>query len=311
MNNNKIKWFDRNGTWEDINQNTIRQTNIKGACHRYTKVDFPSYQLKCTIKFLDKKDWGEAKILFTNANNNEDFRLDFMDIPNLKTCRLNILGNQRLYPIDVTKKEGIDINFILRTIKLDDEKKTLITLKTNEIVLFRNFLVPEKFNEYVGLGTYNAKIEFKDIILSKPKEKCFIVMPFNEKRDYMYNNAIKKALNENGVYVFDDRVYRLDESFRFGSIPKELQEKLYSADLIIADISEENLNVFYEIGYAYALNKLVLLLRDSKTNVKVPFDIRSDRYIEYDIPIFNQKELDNAMEKLKDNIINFMKDNII
>ena len=63
MSDKKIKWFDKNGTWED-NENSFRQTNIDGVCHRYAKIGFSSYQLKCRINFLEKKGLGRSKNSF-------------------------------------------------------------------------------------------------------------------------------------------------------------------------------------------------------------------------------------------------------
>ena len=50
--------------------------------------------------------------------------------------------------------------------------------------------------------------------------------------------------------------------------------------MLIAEITAPNQNVFYEIGYAHALNKPTILL--AQRGKDLPFDIRSYRVIFYD-----------------------------
>lgn len=327
-----MRWIERDdGSWEDINENSFRQNDIsrdingkiQTVFHRYTKINYNSYQLKCKIKIIkrgvanNEQPWGEAKILFTHANISEEFRLDFMHIGELKTCRLTYLGFQQHFPLDVTKPEGFNIEFSLRTIKTENSnnpesngEKILISLKAYGNDVFKDLSIPIGFNGYIGFGTCLAQAEFSNIIITDiPNKKCFVVIPFNDRRDYVYEESIKKALDENGVYKFDPP-YRLNESLRFGNIPKELQERLIEADLIIADISQENSNVFYEIGFSYALNKVILLLREDTSTFELPFDIRSDRHFKYVLPI-KQLELDEEIKKLKNKIIEFIKTNVI
>ena len=68
-------------------------------------------------------------------------------------------------------------------------------------------------------------------------------------------------------------------------------QQLLVADIVVADISVHNANVFYELGIRHALqSKRTLLLRaKSKKDLaqrgpqeEVPFDLRTDRYLEYD-----------------------------
>jgi len=66
-----------------------------------------------------------------------------------------------------------------------------------------------------------------------------------------------------------------------GNIRTDVFEGLVSADLVIADISIHNGNVYYELGIRHAMrDRITVLLRSART--EVPFDLKTDRYVEYD-----------------------------
>jgi hypothetical protein len=66
-----------------------------------------------------------------------------------------------------------------------------------------------------------------------------------------------------------------------GSITKEIVTSLHTAELVIADLSGNNPNVFYELGVAHSAGRRTIMLTQ---NVAVlPFDISSYRVIEYEV----------------------------
>lgn len=104
---------------------------------------------------------------------------------------------------------------------------------------------------------------------------CFVLMPFKDKFDSVYS-VLKEVITEAG-YV----CVRADEIFKPGSILNVIIEMIERADLIIADLTDRNPNVFYELGYAHAIGKNTILLTQKTSDV--PFDIRHRRYIRYDV----------------------------
>src|SRR6202008_1520440 len=73
---------------------------------------------------------------------------------------------------------------------------------------------------------------------------------------------------------------------RQGNIRLDMFQRLLTADLVIADISIQNANVYYELGVRHALRgKHTFMIRargaDLKTD-EVPFDLKTDRYLTYD-----------------------------
>ncbi|HEX2078759.1 MAG TPA: tetratricopeptide repeat-containing protein [Longimicrobium sp.] len=67
---------------------------------------------------------------------------------------------------------------------------------------------------------------------------------------------------------------------RAGNIRKDMFRLLVTTDLVIADISVHNANVFYELGVRHAARaaRTFLLRCDAE---RVPFDLQTDRYLEY------------------------------
>jgi hypothetical protein len=68
-----------------------------------------------------------------------------------------------------------------------------------------------------------------------------------------------------------------------GNIRVDMFQMLITYDLVIADISIDNANVFYELGIRHGLRpKGTILLRSTTPGKDVPFDLKTDRYIAYD-----------------------------
>jgi nucleoside 2-deoxyribosyltransferase len=72
---------------------------------------------------------------------------------------------------------------------------------------------------------------------------------------------------------------RADESFVTETIVEKIKEQISRADLIIADLTGKNPNVFYEVGYAAALNKKLIQLAQSVADL--PFDVKHLRTFAY------------------------------
>jgi len=105
-------------------------------------------------------------------------------------------------------------------------------------------------------------------------------MPFAEEFDDVFHIILdsgRQAAADNGVGV---KVYRADEIAQPGRISVQVLEAIRSADLIIADLTGSNPNVMYELGFAHALEKQVVIL--NQTINDAPFDVKDFRQIMYD-----------------------------
>ena len=107
------------------------------------------------------------------------------------------------------------------------------------------------------------------------KPLAFVIMPFDEGFDPIYTDFLDPVLRGAGF-----EVKRADDILNQQHILKDILEGLHDSDLIVADLTGANPNVFYELGLAHAFRKHVILLTENIDDV--PFDLRGYRLIEYD-----------------------------
>ena len=109
---------------------------------------------------------------------------------------------------------------------------------------------------------------------SKPKDVCFVIMPFGGWFDHYYKEIYAPAIMEAGL-----EPHRADDLHRAGAIVNDIWSYTKQAKVILADLTATNPNVLYELGLAHAIAKPVIIVTDSLE--QVPFDLRSLRVIEY------------------------------
>lgn len=110
---------------------------------------------------------------------------------------------------------------------------------------------------------------------TRPKPFVLVLMPFKPEFDDIYRFGIKGAAEDAGAYA-----ERVDEQYFLEGILDRIYNQINKADVIVADMSGQNPNVFYEVGYAHALGKIVLLL--TKSSDDIPFDLRHRPHIVYE-----------------------------
>ncbi len=108
----------------------------------------------------------------------------------------------------------------------------------------------------------------------RPKPFVFVLMPFDHAFDDVYQLGIKVACERAGAYA-----ERVDEQIFEGSILQRIYNQISKADVVVADMSGRNPNVFYESGYAHALGKPVILLTQNTDDI--PFDLKHYPHIVY------------------------------
>jgi hypothetical protein len=105
---------------------------------------------------------------------------------------------------------------------------------------------------------------------------CFVVMPFKPLFDAHYERVIRPAVKEAGL-----KCVRGDEIYSDQAIIQDIWKSIRQARVVVAELSERNPNVLYEIGLAHAIGKPIILLTRNETDV--PFDLKSLRYCFYDV----------------------------
>jgi hypothetical protein len=107
--------------------------------------------------------------------------------------------------------------------------------------------------------------------------QVFIIAPFDPDGQRL-QNTVRNAIEEAGF-----RVARRNDAVRPGAeLASSILDGIREADLIIADVSRPNPNVFYEMGFAHALGKPTFLLFDIRSGSSLPSDLAGLEYITYD-----------------------------
>jgi nucleoside 2-deoxyribosyltransferase len=97
-------------------------------------------------------------------------------------------------------------------------------------------------------------------------------------------------------------VYRADFTKRPGLIISDITKHLTESQVIIGEVTPLNGNVYYEVGYADALKKPVVLIAD-KTVGQLPFDIRPYRTIFYENSIGGKRTVEETLSQYLKNIL--------
>jgi tetratricopeptide (TPR) repeat protein len=104
------------------------------------------------------------------------------------------------------------------------------------------------------------------------KPFVFVLMPFSDEFREVYESGIKLACEVVGV-----NYGRADDQRFDRRILDHIYDQIQAAHIIVADMTGSNPNVFYEVGYAHALHKRVILL--TKDVQDIPFDLKDHRHI--------------------------------
>ncbi|MGA3287365.1 MAG: hypothetical protein ABSD46_08060 [Bacteroidota bacterium] len=127
----------------------------------------------------------------------------------------------------------------------------------------------------------------------QPHQKlAFMAMPFNNPElDRIYKDFVKSSI---GLTGFD--LKRVDESQPAGLIDSYLRVLIRNSRFIIADLTDNNQNVYWEAGFAEGLGKPVIYLcrKAGDEQSKTKFDTNHHTTVFYDL-----EHLSKAMEDIK------------
>ena len=154
-----------------------------------------------------------------------------------------------------------------------------------------NALLRNQSIQKMDRGIYKIKQNWggKDFM-----KTCFVVSPIGETDSEIRSNADKlfKYIISPVCESCGFEPVRVDQINDSDSITQTIIDKLLSSELVIADISGHNPNVFFEMGYRKCTDKPIIHLK--KKGETIPFDVNTVRTFEYDLT-----DLDNVEETKK------------
>jgi len=133
--------------------------------------------------------------------------------------------------------------------------------------------------------------------------RAFIIRPFGTRTDKggqeINFEQISAILIEPALKAAGLGGGTTGEIIEAGNIREDMFGLIPTADLVLCDITIHNANVFYELGIRHALRKRrSVLIRGAPSDDNVPFDILTDRFLEYQLG-----EPEKALEKLTKTLI--------
>lgn len=118
---------------------------------------------------------------------------------------------------------------------------------------------------------------------NQEKKICFVISPIGDddsdtrkRSDQVLKHIITGAVEQLGYEVI-----RADKISEPGIITHQILQHIVDAPLVIADLTEHNPNVFYELALRHAIRKpLVQLIKKGEV---IPFDVAATRIIQFDL----------------------------
>ena|ERR1044072_426522 len=107
--------------------------------------------------------------------------------------------------------------------------------------------------------------------------RCFVIQPFDKaKFDKRFDAIFKPAIIEAGL-----EPYRVDKDQSVEIPIQAIEAGIRESDICLADITTDNPNVWYELGYSVANGKDVVMVCSTERATKFPFDVQHRRIITY------------------------------
>lgn len=132
---------------------------------------------------------------------------------------------------------------------------------------------------------------------------CFVIQPFNDIYNKRFESLYKPAIEAAGM-----NAYRVDQDSSAVVLVEAIETNIKRAAVCLADISEDNPNVWYELGFAYAAGRPVVMAcsdQRGRTAKPFPFDIQHRAIVTYkteapqDFQVFQQRLADKLKAMLE------------
>lgn len=131
----------------------------------------------------------------------------------------------------------------------------------------------------------------------RPMSNCFVIQPFDEGRfDKRFEDILSPAIIEAGLTP-----YRVDRDPKVTIPIEEIESGIRSSAVCLADITLDNPNVWFELGFAIAANKSVVLVCAEERTTRFPFDVQHRSIIRY------SSESPRDFDSLRKKIVNRLK----
>jgi len=229
--------------------------------------------LNMSVKLADFPT-GNSPIVISEINGD----IDAIEGSEVVNQRSNFIANintqnpiiERLKDISISNKE---LNTIIKSLFYNS------FLSCNEVfdrsilndILRYNYGIIEKYLMQI-LHTPEMKKQYN-------YRTCFFAFPF-ENKFHNLKNDIQKLFDKNEYGI---KIVAAESQTKDLNIMNNIKRQIKESHFGIADISGNNSNVLWELGYMNGLGKPTIILRDQDNETQPPFDLYGEYHIEYKI----------------------------
>jgi len=253
-------------------------------------------EIQTSIIFPEEPEKHEAKIIFgfdPKTNNYYSAGIGGYGLAFGIDEFISGRGWHAIY-VEGSKSNILENNFYNTIVKINGN---LVSLIINDIKIIEINLPHPLYNDQVGLFAAGPKsVKFQNLIVLDKPIKIFVIMEYSEPFNTLYTEVIRPVCSEMKLDA-----YRADDIQKPGMILQDIITSIVESEIIIADITSANPNVFYELGYAHAINKTTILLAERES--PLPFDVKNYRVIFYDNTIRGKDNVENQLRKHLSNIL--------
>lgn len=137
----------------------------------------------------------------------------------------------------------------------------------------------------------HGRVAFRNLKIETQVPVCFVVMQFSEEFNELYSEVIRPTCEAHGY-----RVVRADDFYSSGMIIDDITRSIRECTVVIADVTPNNPNVFYEVGFSHGIGKPTILLSDRKRD-RLPFDVSGFRTLFYDNTIGGKTAVEEGLKR--------------
>jgi hypothetical protein len=138
-------------------------------------------------------------------------------------------------------------------------------------------------------------ISLLQTLFKQPKPQVFVIMKF---KDTLLDSAYKEVIRPI-IKKFGYKPLRIDEVQDSGRISDQILTEIIESEIILADLSEERPNCYYEAGFAHAIRKKIIFTIRKGSNIH--FDLAGHRFIEWETEGELRRELQKRFKAIKGN----------
>ncbi len=178
-------------------------------------------------------------------------------------------------------------------------KGSYLTLELDKVEVGSGSLPFQLTGNQVGFFCQSlSNIHFRHFRLDSVRPLAFVVMQFSPPEyEELFNDVITPVCDQMGLEAF-----RASQTNAPGLVIGDIQRQIRESRVVIAEITPNNANVYYEVGYADAIGKPVILIADGGKLGQLPFDVRAFRTIFYENTIGGKMKVEKTLTEFLRNL---------